>query len=486
MKKKVTIVALIALLLVLLTGLFFFIMLKVTAEETPEVEVVDITMFSAYTDHEVYQDIPAMKTENGKFSAVEDYGKKDYLMNVNGSTVEEYKEYIATLEKAGFKKHSDNGEDAMEGYAYTASFTKDNLAFTVSHAIREDHTYLVASPGDELSPYLNYDASRMEGVPADAKTTVHMLELHTNGNSFVIKLKNGHFVIHDGGIAADAPYLLDYLESQVPEGEKPVIEGWFISHAHGDHSGALLAISKNIQDVNRIYVEGVYFSQPSPMVYEKLTMGGEDPTNGLMTGMVSGAFKDQNGNAAKNYRPLYGQRYYFCDIMIDVSLSMEQFPPEAYYTTDFNDTSVWLMHHIEGQRFLIAGDTHHTGMRVAMNMFDSSYFDLDVFAVFHHAINVWDYFTDYCKYKTVLYTSWREASIWEPSRPSLARVAENEHLRQSCEEYVSHGNGTVVLTFPYKVGTYKVLKPLDWKYDNGVKLIDKQHAEGQWVGTGSN
>ena len=92
MKKKVTIVALIALLLVLLTGLFFFIMLKVTAEETPEVEVVDITMFSAYTDHEVYQDIPAMKTENGKFSAVEDYGKKDYLMNVNGSTVEEYKE----------------------------------------------------------------------------------------------------------------------------------------------------------------------------------------------------------------------------------------------------------------------------------------------------------------------------------------------------------------------------------------------------------
>lgn len=488
MKKKVTIVALIALLLVLLTGVFLVIMLNVTAEDAPEEEekVVDITMFSAYTDHEVYQNIPAMKTENGKFSAVEDYGKKDYLMNVNGSTVEEYKEYITTLEKAGFKKHSDNGEDAMEGYAYTASFTKDNLAFTVSHAIREDHTYLVASPGDSLSPHLVYDDSYMDGVTPDAKTSVHMLELHTNGNSFVIKLKNGHFVVHDGGIAKDAPYLLDYLESLTPGDEIPVIEGWFISHAHGDHSGALLAISKNVQWVNRVRVEGVYFSQPSPMVYEKLTMGGEDPTNGMMTGMVHAAFKDQNGNAAKSYRPLFGQRLYFCDIMIDVSLSMEQFPPEAYYSNDFNDTSVWLMHHIEGQRFLIAGDTHHTGMRVAMNMFEEEYFDLDVFAVFHHAINVWDYFTDYCTYKTVLYTSWREASIWEPSRPSLARVAENEHLRQSCEEYVSHGEGTVVLTFPYKVGTYEKLAPLDWKYDNGSQLIDEQHAAGQWVGTGSN
>ena len=186
MKKKVTIVALIALLLVLLTGVFFFILLKVTAEETSEEAKapIDITMFSAYTEHEAYQNIPAMQTENGKFSKVEDYGKKDYLMNVSGSTVEEYKAYLTTLEQAGFKKHSDNGEDAMEGYAYTASFTKDDLAFTVSHAIREDHTYLVASPGDELSPHLIYDDNYMDGVTEDSKTSVHMLELHSNGNSF--------------------------------------------------------------------------------------------------------------------------------------------------------------------------------------------------------------------------------------------------------------------------------------------------------------
>lgn len=479
---------LVALLIALLTPIFLLVMIKVRtslAKEEP-VEKIDIKMFSAYTDCEQFQNVPYMETESGKISEAEDYGNEDFCINVSGSTVEEYKAYLGVLEKSGFKKHSDNGEDAMEGYAYTASYTKDNLVLTVSHAIKEDHTYLMAAFDRELSPYLVYQDSYMDGVTPDAKTSVHMLELHSNGNSFIIKLKNGHFVVHDGGKANDAPYFLDYIEGLVPEGEIPIIEAWFISHAHGDHSGALLQISKNMSDVKRLYVQGIYFVEPSDMVYEKLTMGGEDPTNSYMTSRINRMFKDENGEMTRAYRPQFGQRYYFCDIMVDVSLAMEQFPPESYYSSDFNDTSTWLMHHIEGQRFLIAGDTHHTGMRVAMNMFEEEYFDLDVFAVFHHAINVWDYFTDYCTYKTVLYTSWREASIWEPSRPSLARVAENEHLRQSCEEYVSHGNGTVVMTFPYKVGTYEVMKPLDWKYDNGVKGIDAEHAAGQWVGTGSN
>ena len=60
-----------------------------------------------------------------------------------------------------------------------------------------------------------------------AKTTFHMLELHDLGNSFLFQLKNGHFIISDGGRKTDLPYLLDYLGSLVPEGEKPVIEGWF-------------------------------------------------------------------------------------------------------------------------------------------------------------------------------------------------------------------------------------------------------------------
>jgi len=473
MKKKTTIIALIGLILVLLTGVFLVVFLSATAKKSEETAVTekDVTMFSAYTDVDVYKDVPAMVTKSGKFEDAKDYGNKNYVININGTTVEEYKAYLNTLETAGFKKHSDNGEDAMEGYVYEAAYTKNHITLVVSHAIKQEHTYIAASYDLPLSDHLIYNEEDVKEIDANAKTKVHMLQLNENGNSFVIQLKNGHFLIHDGGTKNDAPYLLDYLEELTPGNEKPVVEAWFISHAHGDHTGAMIEIAKDMNQVNRIYVEGFYFTEPSAEVLSLLTMGDGTENNWYTTRSYK-VFKNQEGKAPNMYRMQLGQRYYFCDLKIDITLTLEQFPVESYYSNDFNDTSTWMMHHIEGQRFLHAGDTHHTGMRIATYMFDESYFDLDVMAVFHHGINVWDYWTDFCTLKTVLYTSFRTASIWEPSRAELARVEENEHLRQSCEEYLSHGEGTVVLTFPYKVGSAEIMESSDWRYNNGKPIRD--------------
>ena len=472
MKKKVSMIVLLVGMVLLLTGVMFVLMQHVVKVNSKSEEpVINPEMFSAYTDCEIFQPIPAMPTEKGVISKAEDYGNKDWLINISGSTTDEYKAYLEVLEKAGFVKHSDNGEDAMEGYAYTTSFTKENVVLTVSHAIKQNHTYIMASEGRKLSPHLIYDESWKENAPKDAKTSVHMLELHDIGNSFVIQLKNGHFVVHDGGQDMDAPYLLDYLEALTPGEEKPLIEAWFVSHAHSDHNGALRKIANDQTSSNRIYVDGIYFVQPNISVY--LNGMDDQSMSAAFTEKINVMFKNKDGETAKIYRPQFGQRYWFCDVAIDVSLTMEQFPVESWFYADFNDTSTWLMHHIDGQRFLIAGDAHHAGMRVAMNMFEKEYFDLDVFAVFHHGINVWNYFTDYCKLKTVLYTNFQEASPYDPVKhPTAGRGADNEHLRQSCEEYVSHGGGTVVLTFPYQVGEYKKMPPSDWRYDGGVQRKD--------------
>jgi len=469
MKKKTTFVTLLGLLFILLTGTFLMVFLSLSAKENKPVEQkVDIKMFSAYTDCEVFQTIPAMETVSGKFDTAEDYGDENYVINVSGTTVDEYLAYLKTLESNGFEKHSDNGTDAMGGYVMTSAYTKGNITLVVAQAINQAHTYISASYDLPLSDYMIYNAESVKNADADAKTKVHMLELHDNGNSFIIELKNGHFVVHDGGQAMDAPYLLDYLEELTPGDEKPVIEGWFISHAHSDHVGAIVEIAKETKNTSRVYVEGIYYTEPSAEAFRLLSMGDGTQTNWTAK-RVNIAYQTQSGETTPMYRMMLGQRYYFCDLTIDVALTIEQFPIETYYSTDFNDTSTWLLHHIEEQRFLIAGDTHHTGMRVAMQMYEQSWFDFDVFAVFHHGINVHEYFTSYCELKTVLYTSFREASIWEPSRTELARVEDNENLRESCLEYVSHGNGTVVLTFPYKVGTYEIMEPCDWRYDGGVK-----------------
>lgn len=471
--KKTLAVILLMLCLVVLAGGVFLVLFLGNANsegETPEkqMEVTSIETFAAWTDIEEFRTVPSLVTETSKVGEAADYGDGHYVIDVNGTTTEDYLKYLDTLEKAGFKKHSDNGEDAMEGYAMTASFTKDDLTVTVSQAINLEKTYISASKKIKLSDHLVYSDDYVKNIDPNAKTILHMLQLNNNGASFVIQLKNGHFVIHDGGTSYDAPYLLDYLESLAPEGEKPVIEGWFISHAHGDHHGALMKIMDNKDWIERIYVDGIYFVEPTDEFISTTSDAGNAATLYQLTRSYV-LFTGADGEQTKFYRPQFGQRYYFCDMYIDVCLTPEQLPMESYFTGDFNETSIWLMNHIEEQKILIVGDTSYTGMNQAMNMFDASYFEVDVYAVSHHGINVYDYFTDYMTVKTALYPNWRVGSLWQDTstRTNLSRVADNAHLVESVLEAYSHENGTVVLTFPYKVGEAKTLGQTEWIYNGG-------------------
>ena len=52
--------------------------------------------------------------------------------------------------------------------------------------------------------------------------------------------------------------------------------------------------------------------------------------------------KDENGKTTKAYRPQLGQRYYFCDTIVDICLTTEQLDPTTF-GTDVNDTSFWLI-----------------------------------------------------------------------------------------------------------------------------------------------
>ena len=454
MKKKGTKLVLLSLITLLLTGAILFVLLKVFKKE--KAEPVDVKMFSAYTDVEQFKNVPAMDTK-GQIVSAEDYGNENYMITVNGSTVEEYKAYLDTLTKAGFKKHSDNGEDAMEGYALTTAFQKDNLTLTVSHGIKIDRTFISATYDLPLSEHLIYKDAYMEGADPNAKTKVHMLQMEASqGCSFVYQLKNGHFVIHDGGLQQEAEYLVEYLNELTPGDEIPVIEAWFISHCHNDHYGAMLKITQKQSLLRKIRVNGFYYVEPSATLFANLTTQTDPTGNGVITAAYQ-LFQTEDGGVPEFYRPQFGQRYYFADIMIDVTMTLEQLPLEGFRGTDFNDTSLWLMHHIDGQRMLFAGDSGQSGTYAAIEMFDKEYFDMEIFIPFHHGINVYDHFTDYCTYDTVLYPSWRAMSIWE-TREDLKAEQENENLKAKAKEVYHYGEGTVIVTFPYSVGEAEVLE----------------------------
>lgn len=466
MKKKVKMVMLLLLLLVpLLTGAFLVFMLHFSEEEeNAQVKIKDITMFSAYTEAEALQNVPVIRTIGAIEEPVE-YGEDGYVVNVNGSSVEEYKAYLKVLDKAGFVKHSDNGEDAMEGNVLTSSYTKGNTTLTVSHAVKKDHTYISAGLNVPLSDHLIYKEEDVKNLSKNSKTSLHLMQLNYTGNSFVIQLKNGHFIVEDGGTDREAPYLLDYLESLTPEGEKPVIDAWFITHPHSDHCGAVSKIATTPEYLNRIYVEGFYYYDMSPMMLNYLTLqpGIQDNWNFKHSYEF---FKTTTGESPKLYRPQFGQKYYFCDISIDVALTIEQCTRTALDNFDLNDSSTWLMHHIDGQKFLSTGDSNYASQYTAIFLLDQSYFDVDLVATPHHAINMYDEFVDYCKADTLLYTSFRAGSIWKDGTWKEA-LAVNERMREAVKEYYHYGDGTVVFTFPYTTGAAKLQPSFDWMYHGG-------------------
>ena len=465
-KKGIAQIGVLLLILLLGVGTFFVLLFS---SKNKKVEIVqkkdEITLLSSMTTCEAFQEVPVWEAEGVKIGEAVEYGNDVYIIDVNGTTMEHYQDYLKLLERAGFKKHSDNGEEGMEGYVYNASYTKGELSVAVSFAVKLEKAYITASYNMPFSDYLVYNAESAKPVSADKKTKVHMLQMNANGNSFVFELKNGHFVVHDGGHAADAPYLVDYLEDLTPGDEKPVIEGWFISHPHGDHYGAMQAIAASDM-ATRLIVNGIYSVEPSAEVVSHFT--ANEYNSGLdiwiaMINLSSKTFQTETGARCQVYRPIIGQRYYFSDITVDVSFTSDQIM-DITITEDINDLSSWYMTTVEGQRFMIGGDSATVGTKTIMRHYDREYFKFDVFAALHHGINVYDTFTDYCDVQTLLYTSWRSGSIWTDGTWKAAE-AENARLRSVVDEYYDHGNGTVVLTFPYTKGTAQIMEPFKWEYN---------------------
>ena len=62
-----------------------------------------------------------------------------------------------------------------------------------------------------LSEHLLNKPEFQEGILPGAQTKLYIVELWHFGNSFVFQLKNGHFIISDGGTEHELPYLLAEL-----------------------------------------------------------------------------------------------------------------------------------------------------------------------------------------------------------------------------------------------------------------------------------
>ena len=389
---------------------------------------------------DLFEEVPALLASGSTILPAEDYGVGNYVIEVSGVSGV-YSSYVALLESCGFTKVVDNGS-GLKGAVFTANLVKGDLMLCVTEIPSKNKVYISAMWDQPLSEHL-LDDFRNTVVPG-AVTTLHQKDLYWWGDCYIIQLKNSHFIVVDGATDYELGYLLDYLESLVAPGEKPVIEAWCNTHLHLDHFYILKKFLDHPDWVDRVYVEGFYFSEPSnavkdidPGVYAEIAKEH----------LAIDTLKTTAGTTPEIYRPQTGQRYYFCDVTMDIMLSQEQMPISAY-VGGFNESSTWYLFTMEGQTFLEGGDGHQGNMNFIMTVYKPADLRVDFFSVLHHSYNTWDVFTNWVGvFRTVLYPT------TAAEKAGVLAQARHINLNSKALEYFFAGEGTDVFYLPYTPGT---------------------------------
>jgi len=94
--------------------------------------------------------------------------------------------------------------------------------------------------------------------------------------SMILQDKDGTLVVIDGGWDIDAAHLTEVLRSKGGH-----VSGWFITHPHSDHVGALVQILENPD--SQITIDNVYYSLADPAWYEKV----EPSRNSMVSRLIS-------------------------------------------------------------------------------------------------------------------------------------------------------------------------------------------------------
>lgn len=184
-----------------------------------------------------------------------------FSVNAESSSAETlgnaYRTFTANLQSAGFEAYATNtiGDNlfgtyikSTDGYrtaVYTMYYPSlGNVRVTFGPIDCLPNTDPVAATTDDLT----------SSIILNARATTYCT---APGMSLVLQLADGSFIIIDGGnpdqsvatqskadeiwtendaeMTADAKQLYDLLVSMTPEGQKPTVAAWMITHAHGDH-----------------------------------------------------------------------------------------------------------------------------------------------------------------------------------------------------------------------------------------------------------
>ena len=368
------------------------------------------------------------------------YGAGTYLTKYTGTTLADAQALVTDMKAAGFDEYVSSNLNA-DCY-YTALTFGDNV-YAVTHFVHTGETYVSSSNEQTLSPYMQSDyyktaVNTAGGEPSGTydDVTITSVSLCNGGDAFIIRLKNGHYIVIDGGtnnqtdrdaVAAALGASADEYTAGTKNNPRVVVDAWFFTHAHADHVGLFRGGIYGAIQVD-VYVKGFYYNFTEKWHVDETFSIGSSTVDGYVN--LAYAYADQDSSGTNYYKkgtgdtaewwleytattktasnvnnptwdgsssdqdiPVYrvqaGQKFYFDGMTVEVPYTQEQVQPSEI-NLDLNGTCSWfLLTDDYGHTFLDAGDAEKFNAVAVTNLYSSEYeiYGADVGKLFHHGLN---------------------------------------------------------------------------------------------------
>ena len=268
---------------------------------------------------------------------------------------------------------------------------------------------------------------------------------YNGGMSYVLQLSDGKFIVVDGGYDTkeDAKSIYQILMQNKPANhEQPIIAGWFITHLHIDHIGALRNFTNQYK--GKVKIEGFYYNFPYVQV------GDIYPSSNQNWETLMASWE-----GATLYRKLHsGMQFAFAGTKVTVLCTFEDVYPLEFNSG--NDSSTVFKVEIAGQKIVFLGDAEYGESDRMLNL-SSDTLKADIMQYAHHGYDKQARANLYQKIDPSVilwpmpFVNWESESHGEVFRPRYLTHGENAWARTatSVKKIIVMAEGTTKLELPY-------------------------------------
>lgn len=262
-----------------------------------------------------------------------------------------------------------------------------------------------------------------------------------DGMSYVIECDNGALLVIDGSMNGDAPVLLEYLKN-LSGGEKPVVDAWFITHPHADHTFCFMEMARKYAD--QITVK--------KLIYHFADFHFNDTIQPVVNKEIAEleSLADRF-EGLERVHPITGDHFEFGSVKIDILFTWLDLPPVDGYDgrMDINDSSLVFRLTVDGQKILFLGDTEVAANRVMIPRYGKE-LKSDVVQVAHHGfVSSTEEFYRLIDPQILLWPASHDTLwYWAMTLNPVSRTLVSD---MNVKEIHLQGNGTVVLPMPIQL-----------------------------------